>query len=82
MLILLLLSLTAPDPQPTPAQATKTAATAPEKRVCREFPVTGSLVGSQKVCKTRREWDIDRERIRASGLTSGVCGNQGISGNC
>eukprot|EP01037_Dinobryon_pediforme_P021437 gene21437-22304_t len=66
-MILLLLSLAAADPQTPPTSTTKPAASAPEKLVCKQFAVTGSLVGSKKICKTRREWDIERENVRASG---------------
>ena len=40
--------------QPAPTEI-KTAA-AEEKKICRKTEVTGSRLGSKKVCKTKAEW--------------------------
>lgn len=83
MLTLFLLSLAAaPDPQPTPTpNAAKHAAKSPDTVVCRQFAVTGSLVSTYKTCKTRREWDMERENLRASGPAIDSCRDSGI-GQC
>jgi hypothetical protein len=83
MLILLLVSLFGVEPQstPSPTPATKSA-NDPEKVICRRFAVTGSLVSSYKSCKTRREWDIEREALRATGPGSDSCRNSGNGGPC
>lgn len=82
MLILLLLSLVAADPQPTPATTPPRASAAPEKMVCKQFPITGSLVGGKKICKTRLEWDDERALIRARGTGFDACANGGIGAKC
>ncbi|WP_010186257.1 hypothetical protein [Sphingomonas sp. PAMC 26605] len=81
-MILLLLSLAAADPQTPPSSTTKPAASAPDKPVCKQFPITGSLVGSKKICKTRREWDDERAQLRASGTGFDACANGGVGGKC
>jgi hypothetical protein len=47
----------------TPAiSATKTAQAAPDpnEMICEsEAPPTGSLIGSRRICKTRRQWDAE-----------------------
>ncbi|WP_426264899.1 hypothetical protein [Sphingomonas sp. PWP1-2] len=84
MMILILLSLVAADPQPIPASAAKPSALSPDKVICKQSVVTGSLVTTSKICKTRREWDIERERFRASASGTGfdACANVGVGGKC
>ena len=82
MMILLLLSLAAADAQAVPATTPpKKPATSPDKIICRSFPETGSLVRMIKVCKTKHDWDVDRENLRAGpGVDS--CRNAGNGGPC
>lgn len=76
MLILLLVSLFGVESQPTQAATpAKPSASDPEKVICRRFAVTGSLVSSYKTCKTRREWDSEREAVRSTGPGSTACGD-------
>lgn len=83
MLILLLMSLASVDSQPTPAATrAKPDANSAEKVICRRFAVTGSLVGTYKACKTQREWDQERDNIRASGPGSESCRNAANGGPC
>ena len=82
MMILLLLSLVAADPQPVPVSAPKKPATSPDKVICQSFTETGSLVSTKKVCKTKREWDRERENLRASGPGVDSCRNSGNGGPC
>ena len=44
-----------------------------DKVICKRFAETGSLVSSHRVCKTKREWDQERDEIRASVRASGAC---------
>lgn len=81
-MILLMLLLVAADPQPAPTATTKPVASAPDKLVCKQFAITGSLVGSKKICKTRREWDIERENVRAVLPGTASCANLGESRGC
>ena len=41
---------------PAVAQAPSAADPDADKRVCKRFEVTGSLVKKKKVCKTKAEW--------------------------
>lgn len=52
-----------------PTTTTQTAAVAkpskPEdKVVCRFINTTGSRLGSERVCKTRAQWDADADQMR------------------
>lgn len=82
-MILLLLSLAAADPQQTAvANPAKKAAKSPDTMICRRFAETGSLVATYKTCKTKREWDMERENLRASGPGVDSCRNSGTTGQC
>ncbi|OYY91203.1 MAG: hypothetical protein B7Y45_04225 [Sphingomonas sp. 28-66-16] len=82
-MILFLLALVANDPPPVPNPAPKkVSATSPDKIVCRQFPVTGSLVQTYKTCKTVREWDMEREAVRASNRSPASCGGLAEGGGC
>ncbi|WP_236554675.1 hypothetical protein [Novosphingobium sp. 9U] len=66
-------------------EAVKTAdkaGDAGEKMMCKRFLETGSLVKGHRVCKTKRDWEREREAIRASTSSSGSCASQGLSGGC
>ena len=83
MLLLFILSL-ASDPQAKKSdiKTAESSATSPDKMICRRFTETGSLVSSYKTCKTRREWEMERENIRASGPGVESCRNAAIGGPC
>jgi hypothetical protein len=50
--------------------------------ICKKFPETGSLVKTYKICKTKAEWELGRDRVRESmgnnpascRSANGVCG--------
>lgn len=44
-----------PAPTPPPAE---------EKKICRTYIATGSLVRKNKICKTRAEWDATSRNAR------------------
>jgi hypothetical protein len=48
---------------PTQVQAPKTLK-AQDKVVCRSINTTGSRISSERVCKTRAEWDADADATR------------------
>lgn len=82
-MILLLLALAAADPQPAAvAPPPKKGAKSPDTMICRRFAETGSLVSTYKTCKTKREWDMERENLRMSGPGVDSCRNTANGGPC
>jgi hypothetical protein len=67
---------------PEGGSATMAASSAPtaadtgsDKKVCKRVPMSGTLAGYQRVCRTKAEWQqaANRERDRsATGLKSGA----------
>ena len=49
---------------PTPAGAEEKASDPRDRIICRRFSKTGSLVASYRTCKTRWEWERERENLR------------------
>jgi hypothetical protein len=60
--------------------AGETAAGKPDKIVCKRFTRIGSLVDGYRTCKTKKEWERERENVRTINWSS-PC-NQGNSGGC
>jgi hypothetical protein len=58
--------------------AGETAAGQPDKIVCKRFTRIGSLVDGYRTCKTKKEWERERENVRTINWSS-PC-NQGNSG--
>ena len=44
-----------------------------DKMICKRFIETGSLVRGYRVCKTKREWQQDRDTIRQGFGTASAC---------
>ena len=66
-----------PSAQSQPSAKAAKEAPRAEKVVCRSINTTGSLIASDRVCKTRAEWDreadetardIDQQTKRATGV--------------
>jgi hypothetical protein len=71
---LLLLALFAADPQTVAsANAPERAADPRDKMICKKFLETGSLVKGYRVCKTKIEWEHDRDNIRAGFNSAASC---------
>jgi len=88
--ILLLIAGASAAPQ-APAPATGSAVQAPatvekaadsrDKMICQRFVETGSLVRGVRVCKTKAEWEQERDNIRREpGIDS--CRNRASGGPC
>jgi hypothetical protein len=58
------------------------AADKQEKLICKRFTETGSLVKGYRTCKSKREWERERDNIRAPRVTSGSCGGSAAGGGC
>jgi hypothetical protein len=57
------------------------AAGARDKIVCKRFVKTGSLVDGYRTCKTKWEWERERENIGQLSV-SDSCRNRGTGGSC
>ena len=79
---MLALLLAAPQPGAAPTGSTRLAGERasddPSKIVCKRFAKTGSLVGTVKTCKTKADWERERDAYRQQ-MTSGggACAQQG-----
>jgi len=51
------------------------------KVICKRFVRTGSLVDGYRVCKTKTEWQRDRDLLRQS-TASTSCQNTGMANTC
>jgi hypothetical protein len=51
------------------------------KVICKKFLETGSLVRGYRVCKTKTEWQRDRDLIRQSTATTS-CQNAAMGSPC
>lgn len=61
------------------ADAPEPVAGNPDKMVCKRFVRIGSLVDSYRTCKTKSEWQRERDNIRQSGVADS-CRLRGITG--
>jgi hypothetical protein len=50
--------------------APERAAGNPDKVVCKKFLKTGSLADSYRTCKTKREWERERDNVRTVNWSS------------
>ena len=70
---------TAAEAQSPRPSRTETAAAPADKIICRRFQRTGSLADSYKTCKTKHEWDRERENVRQFSVTDS-CRDRGNGG--
>ena len=42
-----------------------------DKMICKKFPRTEALVASYRACKTKREWDIERDASKMYSVSDG-----------
>ena len=66
----------AQSPNPNAAEG---AAGGRDKMICKTFTETGSLVKKTKTCKTKVEWERERENLRTQNSSAG-CGK--TDGTC
>ena len=62
------------------AYAAERAAGNPDKIVCKRFVKVGSLVDGYRTCKTKREWERERENARTVNWSNPCASAQ--TGNC
>lgn len=63
------------------ADAPERAADAMGRLVCKRFIRTGSLVSGYKECKSKREWEKERENLRQLNV-SDSCRSRAEGGGC
>ncbi len=78
---LLLLGTSAIAQQPQPAANGEKSADASDKVICKKFLETGSLVRGYKICKTKRDWERDRDDLRQSSVADS-CRARAAGGSC
>lgn len=67
-------------PRTRTADSPETSAGASDKVICKRFPKTGSLADTYRTCKTKREWERERDNLRQINWSS-PC-KQAETGNC
>ncbi|MEN2786818.1 hypothetical protein ACFOKI_09190 [Sphingomonas qilianensis] len=74
--LVLVMGASASAEQPKREEAEKSAEPR-DKLLCKRFTETGSLVAKTRVCKTKADWDRDRDNIRqnSGGATCRLAGN-------
>lgn len=63
------------------ADAPEKAADARDKIICKRFVRTGSLADSYRTCKTKWEWERERENVRQLNAANS-CRNVAEGGSC
>ena len=63
-LLLLALPVAALAQTPPPAHTSAKSIDPLDKVTCKSFTEIGSLIASKKECKTRRQWDIERDEAQ------------------
>jgi len=54
---------------PSTRESPERAADAQDKIVCKRFVRTGSLASAYRTCKTKWEWERERENVRQFGVS-------------
>jgi hypothetical protein len=67
---------------PVRADSGEHAADPRNKMICKRFLETGSLVRGYRTCKTKAEWDRERDNIRNTRTNSDSCSLRGNGGAC
>jgi len=71
---------TAAAAKPAPVDAPERAAGPADKIVCKRFTRTGTLSGSYRTCKTKREWERERDNVRQLNPTASC--RSSVGGTC
>jgi hypothetical protein len=64
-----------------PKSDVERVADAGTKMICKRFARTGSLADSYRTCKTKSEWDRERDNVRQM-TASEACRMRGEGGGC
>lgn len=83
MLTFLAMTLLAAQSPVVPRDAVENSADPLDKVICKRFADTGSLVAAHRECKTKREWERDRENMRAqAGVIINSCSGAATMDGC
>lgn len=66
-----LIALTTLGAGQAPTDAPERSAGPLDKMICKRFMRTGSLVASYRTCKTKRQWDIERDARKMYSVSDG-----------
>ena len=81
--IVLLAAAPVSDPRNPPVRDAAEHAADPRDRViCKRFLETGALVRGYRTCKTKAEWDRDRDSLRDTPSPGDSCSARGNGGAC
>jgi hypothetical protein len=75
-------TITAAIAAPNKSETAEKTADSGDKMVCKRFIKTGSLVDGYRECKTKREWERERNTLRAPSSEINSCRNSGGGGPC
>ena len=78
--LILLIASSASAERPKREEAEKSAEPR-DKLLCKRFTETGSLVAKTRICKTKADWDRDRDNFRHSSI-SATCRMAAEGGSC
>jgi hypothetical protein len=70
----------APD-KPSRRDVAERSADPADKVICKRFQRIGTLVGSDRVCKSKRDWDRERDALRQPDHAIS-CGVSDVTGRC
>jgi hypothetical protein len=69
----LLLAAASAQAEPRGAVSPEAAAGNPDKMICKRFLRTGSLADYYRTCKTKAEWERERENLRQDANRTASC---------
>lgn len=81
LILLTALVTTTAAAQPPKGDVAEKSAGSGDKMICKRFIRTGSLVDGYRACKTKKEWERERENLRSLSV-SNSCRNSGNGGPC
>jgi hypothetical protein len=82
VLVLIFASASSAQPAPRRTDAAESAAGAKDKIVCKTFLRTGTLADRYRTCKTKGEWERERENLREADRAYGCRMNDAYAEPC
>ena len=79
MLVLVPTMLAAAAPKAAPDRP-EAAADKQDRVVCKSFPVIGSLVATTRECRTKRQWEAERNNLTQRNPFGSCAGSGGADG--
>jgi hypothetical protein len=82
ILITALTAASAPQPTLRKVDEHEKSSDAADKMICKRFIEMGSLVKGYRTCKTKRDWERERDAVRSNTHSANSCANQAEVGSC